>query len=375
METTARRLLLLSLLSALLGLALIYSATRYDPDLHNTVWKQGAALVLGLLLCLPLPLLDLRALLRRFWWLLLAGNAGLLLLLIPFGNDDGTGNRSWLALPGGTFNLQPAELVKVGFLLLLALQLGRRRNRGLNRPVSVLMLALHGLGTAGLVYLVSGDIGMTAVFLGVWAGMLWTGGLHPLWLLALLSGGLGAGVLLWPHLPEYVRMRFLVVLDHDLDPLGKGFQQGRSLLALGSGQITGQGYLQGTQTQSLSPSSLPARHTDFIFSAAGEELGLAGCLVILALLGAVVFTCVRLARGSDDLFLRDVAMGAAASFGVQTVLNVGMCLYAAPVVGVTLPFFSYGGSSLVASFLLVGILRALAHKAVPRGKTGRRLKP
>ena len=196
METTARRLLLLSLLSALLGLALIYSATRYDPDLHNTVWKQGAALVLGLLLCLPLPLLDLRALLRRFWWLLLAGNAGLLLLLIPFGNDDGTGNRSWLALPGGTFNLQPAELVKVGFLLLLALQLGRRRNRGLNRPVSVLMLALHGLGTAGLVYLVSGDIGMTAVFLGVWAGMLWTGGLHPLWLLALLSSGLGAGVLL-----------------------------------------------------------------------------------------------------------------------------------------------------------------------------------
>ena len=170
-------------------------------------------------------------------------------------------------------------------------------------------------------------------------------------------------------------MRFLVVLDHDLDPLGKGFQQGRSLLALGSGQITGQGYLQGTQTQSLSPSSLPARHTDFIFSAAGEELGLVGCLVILALLGAVVFTCVRLARGSDDLFLRDVAMGAAASFGVQTVLNVGMCLYAAPVVGVTLPFFSYGGSSLVASFLLVGILRALAYKAVPRGKTGRRLKP
>ena len=368
MEKTARVLLLLCLISSLFGLALIFSATRYDPELRNAVWKQGAALALGLLLCALLSLLDLRELLRRGWWALALGNISLLLLLIPWGNDDGTGNRSWLALPGGVFNLQPAELAKVGFLLLLALQMDRQRQRGLDRPGSVLLLVLHGLGTAGLVYFVSGDMGMTAVLLGVWLGMLWSGGLRSLWLLVLLLAGGAAGVILWPHLPDYVRLRFLVVLDHDLDPLGKGFQQGRSLLALGSGQLTGQGYLRGTQTQSLSASALPARHTDFIFSAAGEELGLVGCGLVLVLLAAVVLTCVRLARQSEEPFLRDTAMGTAAVFGVQTVLNIGMCLYAAPVVGVTLPFFSYGGSSLVSSFLLVGVLRALTHNTSSRSK-------
>ena len=372
MEKTARFLLILSLTASLFGLTLIFSATRYDPALHSAVFKQGAALVLGLLLCLTLPLLDLRALLCRFWWFLLLGNIGLLLLLIPLGNDDGTGNRSWIALPGGVFNVQPAELVKLGFLLLLALQLDRRRRYGIDRPVSVLLLALHGLGMAGLLCAVSGDMGMTAVFLSLWLVMLWSGGLHPLWLLTLLLAGAGGAAALWPRLPDYVRLRFLVVLDHDLDPLGKGFQQGRSLLALGSGQFTGQGWLRGLQTQSHSASSLPARHTDFLFSAAGEELGLAGCLLILALLTAVVLACIRLARQAGDAVFRDIALGAAGIFGVQTVLNVGMCLYVLPVVGVTLPFFSYGGSSLVSSFLTMGVLRALAHKSVSRRHTGDR---
>ena len=153
-----------------------------------------------------------------------------------------------------------------------------------------------------------------------------------------------------------------MVLDHDLDPLGKGFQQGRSLLALGSGKLTGQGYLQGIQTQSTSPAALPARHTDFLFAAAGEELGLVGCLLILGLLSAIVFRCIWLAKTSRDPFFTAVASGTAAMFATQTILNVAMCLYAAPVVGVTLPFFSYGGSSLVASFGAVGVLGALKRK-------------
>ena len=170
---------------------------------------------------------------------------------------------------------------------------------------------------------------------------------------------MGAVALLWSRLPDYVRQRFLVVFDHDLDPLGTGFQQARSLLAIGSGQVTGQGYLQGTQTQSASASALPARHTDFIFSVAGEELGLVGCLAILALLGAILLRCVWLARRSRDPLFASVAMGVAGMFGAQTLLNVGMCLYVAPVVGVTLPFFSYGGSSLLMAFGAVGILLSM----------------
>lgn len=350
--------------AALYGLALIYSATRYDEDLHGAVLKQGAALGAGVVLCLTLMALNLRRFLDRLWWLLPGAEAGLLLLLIPFGNDDGTGNKSWIALPGGFFNLQPAEVVKVLFILLLAVQLRALEKKGLDRPVAVLLLGLHVLALCGLLYGVSGDIGMAAVYLAIYFVMLWSAGVHILWLLGELALGIGAVFLLWSRLPEYVRLRFLVVFDHDLDPLGKGFQQGRSLLAIGSGQVTGQGYLRGTQTQSLSSSALPARHTDFLFSSAGEELGLVGCLVILLLLGAIVLGCILMARQGDPLLCR-TAMGVAGMFGTQTILNVGMCLYAAPVVGVTLPFFSYGGSSLLVSFGAVGVVLSLARDRIP----------
>lgn len=357
-------LLGLCLGASLLGLVLIVSATRWDPALHGAPWKQGAALAAGLVLCLAVAALDLRKLLARFWWLLALGNVGLLLLLIPLGNDDGTGNKSWLALPGGVFNLQPAELGKVFFLLLLAFQLRELARRGLDRPGAIVLLAGHVLALCGLLYGVSGDLGMVAVYLAIYAVMLWSAGVHPLWLLAEGLAGAAAVALLWSRLPDYVRLRFLVVLDHDLDPLGKGFQQGRSLLALGSGQLTGQGYLQGIQTQSLTSSALPARHTDFIFAAAGEEWGLLGCLTVLLLLGAIVVACVLLARTGDELSAL-VAMGVAGMLGAQTVLNVGMCLYLAPVVGVTLPFFSYGGSSLLAAFGAVGAVLSLTRDPFP----------
>lgn len=349
-------LLLLSLLASLYGLGLIFTATRYDPDLHGLAAKQGVALGAGVALCLFFWVLNVRRLTEKLWWLLAGGSVTLLLLLIPLGNDDGTGNKSWLALPGGLFNLQPGEVVKVAFLLLLALQLARLGEKGLDRPRAVLALLAHVLGLCALVYGVSGDIGMVAVYLGIYFVMIWSAGVHPLWILGELAAGVAGVILLWPKLPEYVRLRFLVVFDHDLDPLGKGFQQTRSLLAIGSGQAAGQGYLQGTQTQSPSPSALPARHTDFIFSVAGEELGLVGCLVILLLLGAIVLRCVWLAHKSGDPFFSALAMGVAGMFGVQTVLNVGMCLYVAPVVGVTLPFFSYGGSSLLMAFGAVGLV-------------------
>ena len=357
-------LFVLCLLASLYGLALIFSATRYDEDLHSAVLKQAVALAVGVGLCLLLAVLPLRTLLDKLWWLLPLVSVGLLLLLVPLGNDDGTGNKSWIALPGGFFNLQPAEVVKILFILLLALQLIALEKKGLDRPVAVLLLGLHVLALCGLLYGVSGDIGMVAVYLAIYLVMLWSAGVHPLWLLGEVALGIGAVFLLWSRLPEYVRMRFLVVLDHDLDPLGKGFQQERSLLAIGSGQITGQGYLQGTQTQSLSASALPARHTDFIFSVAGEELGLVGCLLILLLLWAIVLGCILLARREDKL-LSCTAMGVVGMLGAQTILNVAMCLYAARVVGVTLPFFSYGGSSLIASFGAVGTVLSLARDRIP----------
>ena len=187
-------LFFLCLAAAGYGLALIYSATRYDPELYSMVAKQGVALAGGVTVCLVLRVLDVRRLLERLWWLLPPLNAGLLLLLVPFGNDDGTGNKSWLALPGGLFNLQPGEVVKVTFLLLLALQLQKLGEKGINRPKSVVLLLLHVLALCALVYGVSGDIGMVAVYLAIYLVMLWSAGVHPLWLL----GQAGAGEGRWP---------------------------------------------------------------------------------------------------------------------------------------------------------------------------------
>lgn len=147
-----------------------------------------------------------------------------------------------------------------------------------------------------------------------------------------------------------------MVFDHSLDPQGKGFQQMRSLLAIGSGQSSGQGYLQGIQTQSSASSSLPARHTDFIFAVAGEEFGLIGCLVILTLLAAIVLRCLWISRRAKSSFGSYVAIGYGGMLAVQALFNIGMCLFIAPVVGLTLPFFSYGGSSLITLYLAMGIL-------------------
>ena len=191
-------LFFLGLTASLLGLALIYSATHYDEALHSLVWKQAAALGVGIVLCLLLWQIHLRELVERAWWLLAVGNLGFLLLLIPFGNEDGTGNKSWIALPGGHFNLQPAEFGKLLFLLLLALQLTRLGEEGgLNRLRSVLALLAHVGGLCGLLYLVSGDLGMAAIYLGLYFGMLWGAGVHPLWLGGEVAVGVGGLVLLF----------------------------------------------------------------------------------------------------------------------------------------------------------------------------------
>ena len=144
-----------------------------------------------------------------------------------------------------------------------------------------------------------------------------------------------------------------------------GWQQSRSLLAIGSGQLTGMGYLNGKQTQSLLSTSLPARHTDFIFAVCGEEFGLVGCCVLLGLLLAIILRCVWVSRRAKSHMSAYIAMGFAGMLMVQTVLNVGMCLYVTPVIGLTLPFISYGGSSTLTLFVAMGIVSGIKMRPLP----------
>ena len=144
-----------------------------------------------------------------------------------------------------------------------------------------------------------------------------------------------------------------------------GCQQNRSVLAIGSGGLFGMGYLNGTQTQSLSEESLPARHTDEIFAVCGEEFGLVGCVLLLALLGGIILRCVWVARRACSPQSALIAMGYAGMLIAQVGVNVGMCLYVFPVVGITLPFISYGGSSILTMFAAMGIVSSIKMRALP----------
>ena len=181
-------------------------------------------------------------------------------------------------------------------------------------------------------------------------------------------------MLIWPHISDkYFARRITVVIDHIMgntetiseQTQGQGFQQTRSILAIGSGGLFGMGYLKGIQTQSLSESALPARHTDEIFAVCGEEFGLIGCIVLLLLLGAIIARCIWVARRACSPQSAFIAMGYAGMLLAQVGVNVGMCLYVFPVVGLTLPFISYGGTSIVTMFAAMGIISSIKMRSLP----------
>ena len=162
----------------------------------------------------------------------------------------------------------------------------------------------------------------------------------------------------------YIIRRFTEVFTHS-DPQGIGWQQNRSILAIGSGQLTGQGFRNGIQTQSTSEGSLPARHTDEIFAVCGEEFGLIGCVIVLLLLCAIILRCFWVARSARSHLSAYIAMGYGAMLLIQTAINVAVCLYIFPVVGLTLPFFSYGGSSILTLFAAMGIVSGVKMRSLP----------
>ncbi len=369
-------LLCLCLGASLYGIALIYSTTHWTGGMRS-VLVQSIALVIGIVLYITMTFVDVHHLVEKCWKPMLAFDIGfLLLLLTPLGTDNGSGNLNWLALdkiiPGFPLDLQPNEIVKIPFILLLSYQITRLQElrRPLSSVPSILQLGAHTLLMIGLIAVICGDMGMCLVYMSIFLVMAWIAGVKARWFVFGAAGACGLGWLAWNTVFqskrfEYIRMRILVVLDHDLDPLDKGFHQNRSLLTLGSGQLTGQGYLNGTQTQAPYSSALPARHTDFIFSACGEELGMIGCCAILLVLVAIILRCVYVGRRSNSPFSAYVSIAFGGMLLIQTVFNVGMCLYILPVMGLTLPFFSYGGSSLITLFWAMGVVSSIKARSLP----------
>ena len=374
-------LLFLCLASSTFGLALIYSATQY---LGETRWirfilVQFIAIVLGVVTYILLTFVDFQLFVEKRWKPLLVFNTGfILLLLTPLGEDYNSGNLNWLVLsriiPKFPMDVQPNEIVKISFILLLALQIVKIQDRELDisSVPSILQIGGHTVFMLGLIAVICGDFGMCVIYMMIFVSMAWASGVKLRWFVLVGGGIVLAAVILWLFfLPEtrwwndYRIMRFRVVFDHSLDPSNYGFQQSRSVLAIGSGKLFGQGYLKGIQTHAANSSALPARHTDFIYAVCGEELGLVGCMALLFLLSCIVLRCVWVGRHASSPFSAYVCMGMAGMLLAQITFNVGMCLFILPVMGLTLPFISYGGSSIITLFAAMGIVSSVKARTLP----------
>ena len=366
-------LLLLCLLASGYGVALIFSATRYNGN-DQAVIIQIVAILLGVVAYILCTFIDFQLFVEKNWKLVFWGSVlFILLLLTPLGSNVG-GNRNWLDIPHFPINIQPNEIDKIPYILLLALLIAKIQDQGrdISSILSVLQVGASAAFTLVLSAAVCGDMGMCVVYTVIFAVMAWSAGVKLRWFL-LAGGAVAAGfAVLWIFvLPNteawnsvYFIKRIRVIFDHSFEPLGVGLQQTRSVLAIGSGQIFGKGYLQGPMTHSTT-GALPARHTDFIFAVCGEELGMVGCLILLLLLSLIILRCIWVARNANSPFHAYVAMGMAGMLLIQVAANVGMCLFVFPVMGLTLPFFSYGGSSIITLYAAMGVVSSVKARALP----------
>lgn len=366
-------LLALCLILSLFGVALVYSATRYTKSSRSAV-VQLIGIVLGVILYILLSSVDFELFTQRTWkWLFPFSVLFILTTLTPWGVEY-NGNRSWLQIPHFPTTIQPAEISKVFFILLLALQFSRLRERGISRPASVFSTAGHTLFMCGVIAVASGDFGMALIYGLIFVVMAWAAGVKLRWFVLAAVVIAVAAAILWPHLASDVHFRRIsIVIDHLTgneatlydQTMDTGWQQTRSIMAIGSGGLWGQGYLKGIQTQSPYRTSLPARMDDEIFAVCGEELGLVGCLVLLLLLAAIIVRCLWVARQASSYQSALVATGMAGMLAAQVCINVGMCLYLFPVVGITLPFVSAGGTSLITMFAAMGAVSSIKTRSLP----------
>ena len=359
-------LLALCLVSTAYGIVLIASATNFRSNTMRYVLVQAAAAVIGIGLYFLFSDLDMEHFSEK-WWLFLIFNLGFIALLVPFGVERNN-SKAWLSFSWMPMDIQPAEVVKLTFTVLLAKQLAWfRENRRMRGLESLLWPAAHTGLMFVWIYVISSDAGSGLVYLVIFAGMAFAAGLAWYWFAAGFGVmGLGIGALaLLDKLPGYMVERFRVLFDHSYDPQGVGWQQTRSLMALGSGGVFGQGLFNGIQTQSAFKENLPERQTDFIFSVCGEELGMVGCLAIILLEFLLVWRCFQTARVAKQTMGSLICVGFGAMLIFQTVENIGMCLFVMPVIGLTLPFFSYGGSSIVTLYAAMGIVSGVRSRTLP----------
>ena len=360
-------LLILCLATSALGCLVMASVTNAEKFGSSTryIIIQIAATLLGLLCYALMSSIDADFFSEHRTALVIFNMGLLLLLLTPFGTDNNTGNRSWLDIPLIPFNIQPAEICKIFYILTMASVMSSHQNR-LSHVSSVMHMAVHLILIVGVNMVASSDAGVSLIFVFIFVGMAFAGGVKLIWFL--LGGGALVAVfpVLWNNImSDEQRKRIMVVFDETIDPLGidERYHTNLSLKSLTGGGMTGQGLFQGKRTQA---GALFAQHTDYIFSSIGEELGYVGCILVIVLLVAIIARCIWVGTQSPDYMRKMICYGAAAALIFQVVSNVGMCMGVTPVIGLTLPLISYGGSSIVTTYAMLGLVSGVHARPAPR---------
>ena len=348
-------LLILCLVTSAFGIVAIASATSAEKFGNNTKYIiiQFAATGLGVLMYAIMSSIDIEAMSEQRN-LLVTFNCLLLLMLIPFGTDNNTGNRSWLDIPLVPVMIQPAEICKITYIIIMASVMNAHQNRISSIP-SVMHMALHLGILVGLNMILSKDAGVSLIFVFIFIGMAFGGGVNLGWFALALGAIAVAFPVLWPFLGTHQQNRIKILFDETIDPLGinERYHSKINLLSLTGGGMTGQGLFGGNRTQG---GNLFAQHTDYIFSSMGEELGFLGCVCIMLLEFAIIARCIFVGMKCQDYMRRVVCYGAASAMIFQLMINVGMCIGVMPVIGLTLPLISYGGSSVVTIYAMMGLV-------------------
>ena len=343
-------LLIVTFVIFIIGLFSIYSATHTTGlqfKISNFVFRQIVWMAASFAIFFIIISVDYQKFIDLAY-ILYAASLILLALVLVAGRAR-LGAQRWLAI--GALTLQPSEFVKIAFILALSSYLGYKakfsyRTGDLAIPVLIVLPALI------MIYM-QPDLGTAATLVPILVVMLFIRGVYIRHMLILLGCGLLSLPLFWPLLKYYQRERLLVFINPNSDPLGAGYTVIQSKIAIGSGMFFGKGWLAGTQNQL---NFLPERHTDFIFSVIGEEWGFLGSSALIILFIILIYRGLLIARRTTDSYGKLLACGIVTMLAFQVIVNIGMTMGFLPVVGLPLPLLSYGGSSLLATMISIGIL-------------------
>ena len=333
-----------------MSLVIIGSATHANEaggGNFHFVQRQGIFAVFNLALVVFLMNFDYK-MLQGYGNKLYIFNLVMLLAVMLIGHSA-LGAQRWIQL--GPITLQPSEFSKIIMIVCLAGVLEERIGK-LNTVSDLMPIALY-VGVPFLLVLKQPDLGTSLVFMAIFFGMVFACGIRLRLLFGIFAAGIAMLPLLWQFLKDYQKMRIMVFLDPNVDPLGSGYHIIQSKIAIGSGMLFGKGLFEGTQSQL---NFLPENHTDFIFAVVGEELGFVGAAILLLLYLIVLWRGIQIARDASDVFGRLLAVGITSMWAFHVLVNIGMTTGIMPVTGIPLPLMSYGVSSLTTNLLAVAVL-------------------